>query len=68
VDYIVAVVHDFDYAFQPASGMPFEIFNIGNSRPAKRSELVRMRELQTGKKAIRKQEAPQQGDVPLEAR
>ncbi len=45
--------------------MPFEIFNLGNSHPVKLSELVRMLERSTGKKAILKEEAPRQGDVPL---
>jgi UDP-glucuronate 4-epimerase len=44
---------------------PFEIFNLGNSRPVKLNELVSLLERATGKKAIRKREAPQPGDVPL---
>ena len=68
VDDIVAGVLaalDYNFASSSTDQAPFEIFNLGNSHPVKLSELVRMLEAATGKKAIRKQEGLQQGDVPL---
>jgi UDP-glucuronate 4-epimerase len=68
VDDIVAGVLaalDCNFSSSPTDGAPFEIFNLGNSHPVKLSELVRMLEAATGKKATQKQEGLQQGDVPL---
>lgn len=53
------------YDFSSTMGAPFEICNLGNSHPIKLSELVRMLENATGKKAIIQREPAQQGDVPL---
>jgi UDP-glucuronate 4-epimerase len=44
---------------------PFEVFNLGNSRPIKLAELVEMLENITGRKAIREIHQKQPGDVPL---
>lgn len=74
-DIVAGVVAALDYNFAPssvatngrASGArePFEIFNLGNSHPVKLRELVSLLERATGKRAIIRPEAPQQGDVPL---
>ena len=45
--------------------MPFEVFNLGNSHPVKLSELVKLLEQITHKKAIQQQKPLQAGDVPL---
>lgn len=50
---------------QPDTGAPFEIFNLGNSRPVKLVELVEHLERATGRKALREQKPSQPGDVPL---
>jgi UDP-glucuronate 4-epimerase len=64
-DIVAGVLGALDYNFSSTDGAPFEICNLGNSHPVKLSELVRMLERATGKKAIVQREAPQQGDVPL---
>jgi UDP-glucuronate 4-epimerase len=64
-DIVAGVLGALDYDFSLTDGAPFEICNLGNSSPVKLSELVRMLESATGKKAIVQREAPQQGDVPL---
>ncbi len=64
-DIVAGVLAALDYDFSSTGGTPFEICNLGNSHPVKLSELVRMLEGATGKKAIIQREAPQQGDVPL---
>jgi UDP-glucuronate 4-epimerase len=64
-DIVAGVLGALDYDFSSTSGPPFEICNLGNSHPVKLSELVRMLESATGKKAMIEREGPQQGDVPL---
>jgi UDP-glucuronate 4-epimerase len=72
-DIVAGVLAALDYNFPSSPGLsassggeaPFEIFNLGNSRPVKLSELVCLLERATGKKAILHREPPQQGDVPL---
>ncbi len=64
-DIVAGVLGALDYDFSSTNVAPFEICNLGNSQPVKLSELVRMLEHATGKKAIIQREAPQLGDVPL---
>ncbi len=64
-DIVAGVLGALEYDFSSTKGAPFEICNLGNSRPVKLSELVRMLERATGKTAIIQREVPQQGDVPL---
>jgi UDP-glucuronate 4-epimerase len=64
-DIVAGVLGALEYNFASTKGAPFEICNLGNSKPVKLSELVRMLERATGKKAIVQRESPQQGDVPL---
>jgi UDP-glucuronate 4-epimerase len=44
---------------------PFEVFNLGNSRPAKLSELIEMLETVTGRKTIIDERGQQAGDVSI---
>jgi UDP-glucuronate 4-epimerase len=64
-DIVAGVLGALNYDFSSTEGSPFEICNLGNSQPVKLSELVRMIESATGKKAIVERKATQQGDVPL---
>jgi UDP-glucuronate 4-epimerase len=64
-DIVAGVMGALDYQFPSGRVVPFEIFNLGNSHPVKLSDLVRMLECVTGKRAIIKREGLQQGDVPL---
>jgi len=50
---------------EPAGGVAFEIFNLGNSHPVKLTDLVALLEKVTGRKAIREYKPAQPGDVPL---
>src|SRR5580692_5732409 len=64
-DIVAGILGALEYDFSSAEMAPFEVCNLGNSHPIKLSELVRMLERATGKKANVQREAPQQGDVPL---
>lgn len=64
-DIVAGVLSALEYTPSSSGGAPFEIFNLGNSQPAKLLELVWLLERATGKKAVIQQEALQQGDVPL---
>jgi UDP-glucuronate 4-epimerase len=64
-DIVAGIFGALDYDFSSTIGVPFEICNLGNSHPVKLSELVRMLESATEKKAIIQREAAQQGDVAL---
>jgi len=64
-DIVAGILGALRYDFGSTDGPPFEICNLGNSSPVKLSELVRLLENATGKKAVIQREAPQQGDVPL---
>ena len=63
-DIVAGVLAALEYS-PPATGAPFEIFNLGNSHPVKLNELLGMLERVTGKKAIRDPQPLQPGDVPL---
>jgi UDP-glucuronate 4-epimerase len=63
-DIVAGVLAALEYSF-PATGAPFDIFNLGNSHPVKLNELVELLERATGKKAIREAKPLQPGDVPL---
>ena len=64
-DVVAGVLAALDYQPQPANGVAFEVFNLGNSRPVKLMELVELLEHVTGRKALRDQKPLQPGDVPL---
>ncbi len=58
---MAALGHPIDITHNPA----FEIFNLGNSRPVKLTELVDLIERVTNCKAIRNVKKAEPGDVPL---
>jgi len=65
-DIVAGVLAALDYELRPSSGgVPFDIFNLGNSHPVKLAELVKLLESVTGRQAIRDWRAPEPGDVPL---
>jgi UDP-glucuronate 4-epimerase len=64
-DIVAGVMAAFDYEPQPAGGIPFELFNLGNSHPVRLAKLLELLECITGKKAIVERHRPQPGDVPL---
>jgi UDP-glucuronate 4-epimerase len=64
-DIVAGVLAALAYEPRTPSGVPFEVFNLGNSHPVKLSELIERIERATGRQAIREQKALQPGDVPL---
>lgn len=64
-DIVRGVVSAMTYTMAEGEPSPFDVFNLGNSRPVKLLELIGMLEAATGRKAIREQHALQPGDVPL---
>ena len=65
VDDIVAGVMAATEYRHSGDGAPFEVLNLGNSSPAKLTELVATLEQVTGKKAVLDRREDQPGDVPL---
>ena len=63
-DIVAGVLAALEY-MPPATGAPFDIFNLGNAHPVKLNELLDILERVTGKKAIRDPQPLQPGDVPL---
>jgi UDP-glucuronate 4-epimerase len=64
-DIVQGVLAAVDYTPAETAEAPFEVFNLGNSRPVKLNELIAALERATGKKATRVQQGEQPGDVPL---
>jgi UDP-glucuronate 4-epimerase len=65
-DIVAGVLAALDFQVTPAPGKaPFEVFNIGNSRPVNLGELMALLERVTGKRAIRQVQPLQPGDVPI---
>ncbi len=64
-DIAAGVMAAVDYEPHPVGGVPFEVFNLGNSHPVKLAEMVELLERITGKRAIPEQNPLQPGDVPL---
>lgn len=63
-DIVAGILASLEYS--PTSpGVPFDIFNLGNSYPVRLGELIEYLELATGRKAVRDQNPPQLGDVPI---
>lgn len=63
-DIVAGILSSLDYRF-PLAGVPFDVFNLGNSRPVKLAELIEYLEAVTGRAAIRDCKPLQPGDVPL---
>jgi len=64
-DIAAGVMAAVDYEPHPVDGVPFEVFNLGNSHPVKLLEMVELLERITGKSVILERHPPQPGDVPL---
>jgi len=64
-DIVAGVMAAVDHEPQSVGGVPFELFNLGNSHPVKLAEMVELLERITGKRAIVERNPPQPGDVPL---
>ena len=64
-DIAAGVMAAVDYEPHPVDGVPFEVFNLGNSHPVKLFEMVELLERITGKIVILERHSPQPGDVPL---
>jgi len=64
-DIAAGVMAAVDYEPRPVDGVPFEVFNLGNSRPVKLTELLELLERIISKKAVLERNLPQPGDVPL---
>src|SRR5712692_11407101 len=64
-DIVAGVLAALDYELPGVPGAPFEVFNLGNSRPVKLTELIDHLERAVGRKAIREPQPAQLGDVPL---
>ncbi len=62
-DIVSGVVASLEYT--PQLGLPFEIFNLGNSHPVCLVELIAQLEAATGKKARQERLPDQPGDVPI---
>jgi UDP-glucuronate 4-epimerase len=62
-DIVAGVLSALDYQF-PATGVPFDTFNLGNSHPVLLNELIDHLEAATGRKAVRDLKPLQLGDVP----
>jgi UDP-glucuronate 4-epimerase len=63
-DIVDGVLGSLEYGF-PSAGVPFDVFNLGNSHPVKLAELIEYLEAATGRVAIRDFKPLQPGDVPL---
>jgi UDP-glucuronate 4-epimerase len=63
-DIVAGVLSSLEYQF-PRAGVPFDVFNLGNSHPVKLTELIEYLEVATGRAAIRDSRPTQPGDVPL---
>jgi len=65
-DIVAGILAALDYPVSPAAGAPpFEVFNLGNSRPVQLNELIAALEHATGKRARRDPRPARPGDVPL---
>ncbi len=63
-DIVAGILSSIEYRV-PSGGVPFEVFNLGNSHPVKLAELIEYLEAATGRTAIRDFKPLQPGDVPL---
>jgi UDP-glucuronate 4-epimerase len=63
-DIVSGILSSLEYRF-PSTGVPFDVFNLGNSHPVKLAALIECLEAATGRVAIRDFKPLQPGDVPL---
>jgi UDP-glucuronate 4-epimerase len=64
-DIAAGVMAALDYEPRTIGGVPFEVFNLGNSHPVKLGEMLELLEQIIGKRALVQRNPPQPGDVPL---
>jgi UDP-glucuronate 4-epimerase len=62
-DIVAGLLSSLEYRL-PSTGVPFDVFNLGNSHPVKLAELIGYLEAATGRVAIRESKPLQPGDVP----
>ena len=62
-DIVAGVLAALDYT--PPSGVPYDVFNLGNSHPVTLNEMIAGIERAIGRRAVREQKPLQPGDVPL---
>jgi len=64
-DIVAGILASLSYTPAAESGVPFEVFNLGNSHPVSLNELIELLERFTGKKIVREASPLQPGDVHL---
>jgi len=64
-DIVSGVLAAMEFRFGRNGGVPFEVFNLGNSHPVTLCQLVEALEAVTGRKAVLDRQGIQPGDVPL---
>jgi len=64
-DIVAGVLASLRYSPAAQSGVPFEVFNLGNSHPVSLNELIELLGRFTGKKIVRETGPLQPGDVHL---
>jgi nucleoside-diphosphate-sugar epimerase len=62
-DIVAGVIASLEYV--SPSGVPFEVFNLGNCHPVRLAELIAKLEVATGTKALQERLPDQPGDVPI---
>lgn len=62
-DIVAGVLAALDYT--PPAGVPYDVFNLGNSHPVTLNDMIAAIERATGRTAQRQQQPLQPGDVPL---
>jgi UDP-glucuronate 4-epimerase len=62
-DIVSGVLAALDYT--PPAGVPYDVFNLGNSHPVTLNHMIAAIERATGRTAAREQKPLQPGDVPL---
>lgn len=64
-DIVAGIMAALEYEPSRASGVPFEVFNLGNAHPVTLGQLVALIEEATGHKAVMQQKPLQPGDVTI---
>lgn len=64
-DIVAGVMAALDYEVRLNNGVRFDVFNLGNARPVKLTDLIALLERTTGHRAVRSAKPVEPGDVPL---